>query len=495
VATLLARRVIVQVLSIVATSILMRLLSVEQFGLYAIASFVVIIGGYFADAGLGAALIQRKEEVSQDDINVVFTVQSVLLVVITIAIFLVAPWLQQQYALPAYSVWLIRVLGLTLFLSSLRLVPIVMLERRLEYQKLSIADVSGLLAFQVTAVLLALAGMGAWSFVLAALFQAAVVAIVLYILCPWRPRYTLQWRRARALLRFGGLVQARTFMVVIKDNITPALIAAVGGPVAVGYVGFAQKLSSYPLVIEEATSRVSFPTYSRIQDDLPRLQRAIEKSLKLVNLLLFPFIMLLIVLAEPLVRLVLGTQWLPALPAFYLFALANLTAGMSNVLVSSLFALGRPGVVIRLSTFWAVATWTLALPLVIFYGWIGLPIATFLLAGTVALPVWEIRKIIPVRVLDAVLKPGIVSMLAAGAAAASRLVLDGTIAGLLGSALTGSMVYIVGIVLVDGRWLATELMTALPPKMYHRLAKAPFIGAFATAASNYVPVDPGPQPR
>src|SRR5207253_5750531 len=110
--------------------------------------------------------------------------------------------------------------------------------------------------------------------VVAALAQGMVGSLVLYVLCPWRPGLTLRIGEAGALLRFGWLVQTRSLLILAKDNITPTLIAFIGGPLVVGYINFAQKLSSYPLIIEGVTSRVAFPAYSRIQQDLPRLKSA-----------------------------------------------------------------------------------------------------------------------------------------------------------------------------------------------------------------------------
>jgi PST family polysaccharide transporter len=476
IATLLGRQAAAQIINLVATTLLLRILAVEEFGIYAIALFVVTLGRYFADAGLGSALVQRKEEITQEDLNVVFTVQSALLGLATLCVWIIAPWIQQQYHLPSYAADLLRLLSLSLLIASFKSVPAIILERRLDYPRLSAADITETVVFQTVAIVLALAGLHVWSFAVAAVIQSSVSSLVLYFLCPWKPGISFRLRRASALLRFGLLVQGRTLISVVKDNITPTLIAFLGGPLAVGYVNFAMKLASYPLQIEAVTSRVAFPAYSRIQEDVSRLQSAIEKTLKLVNLVLFPLTGMLVVLAEPVTHLVFGDKWLPALPALYMFSLANLTAGTSNVLVTSLYALGRPGTILKLSLFWACGSWVLAAPLALCIGWMGLPVAVLLLSVTVLLPIHEVRKSIPVDVVTPLTKPALAALLAVAVAIAVRLTLGGTLPAVLLIVAVGGIVYTTSIILLDGRWLGTELLSSLPPSLSARLRKTPLGG-------------------
>ncbi len=230
-------------------------------------------------------------------------------------------------------------------------------------------------------------------------------------------------------------------------------------------------------MVDAAAARVTFPAYSRIQDNLPRLKSGIEKTLKLVNMTLFPLTGLLIVLAEPATRLVFGDKWLPALPALYLYSVAYLTVGTSNVLMNSLYALGRPEPVLRLSIFWAVGTWVLAVPLVLWIGWIGLPVATALLALTnIVLPLREVHKILPVAVMQSVLKPAFGALLSTGLVAMLGTMLNSTVPGLMLNAVCGMTVYIVCILVLDGRWLARELMPSLPHALSTRLLKTPLLG-------------------
>ena len=105
----------------------------EIFGIFAIVSFIINFFAFFSDVGLGAALIQKKEKLTQKDLAVTFTLQQILVITVVAIIYLWAPFFSIKYHLGQQGIWLFRVFSLSLFLTSLKTIPSILLERKLKF--------------------------------------------------------------------------------------------------------------------------------------------------------------------------------------------------------------------------------------------------------------------------------------------------------------------------------------------------------------------------
>ena len=237
VVVLTGRTFILSALSLVATGLLTVFLSPAEFGIFWIVSAVVNFLAYFSDIGLAAALIQKKETPTREDLRTTFTVQQILVVVLLVVIFLASPMLSRIYNLTAASKLLLYSLGISLFLSSLKTIPSTLLERKLEFGKLVLPQVLENLVYNVIAVVLAWKGFGITSFTIAILARGVVGLIAIYILQPWVPGFAFSRASLSGLLKFGLPYQANTFLATIKDDGMTAVLGGILGPAGVGFLG------------------------------------------------------------------------------------------------------------------------------------------------------------------------------------------------------------------------------------------------------------------
>src|SRR5205085_8698756 len=106
----------------------------------------------------------------------------------------------------------------SLFFSSLKSVPSVLLERNLKFNRLVIPEIVETLAFNILAVVLAWQGYGVWSFVIAVLVRGIIGTILIYILAPWPIGFRIKKSSIRNLFSFGLPYQLNGFIALIKDN-------------------------------------------------------------------------------------------------------------------------------------------------------------------------------------------------------------------------------------------------------------------------------------
>src|SRR5206468_12268765 len=141
---------------------LARLLTPEVFGLYAILSFVITLGVRFSELGLGAALIQRRDLDAAGGLGAAFSATLVLALLLGAAIAAAGPLVARWPGVSADVTAPLRWLALLVVLSALRMPAAVLLERRLAYLPLTIAETADTVAFHLVAVAAALAGAGLW---------------------------------------------------------------------------------------------------------------------------------------------------------------------------------------------------------------------------------------------------------------------------------------------------------------------------------------------
>jgi PST family polysaccharide transporter len=399
-----------KVVSVVVTAaggiVLARLLTPEVFGLYAILLFVITLGVRFSELGLGAALIQRRDLDLATGLSAAFTATFALALVLGVAIMAAAPLVARWPGVSSEVTAPVRWLALLVVLSSLRMPAMVLLERRLAYLPLTIAETADTVTFYVVALTAALAGAGLWSFVLGALAARAANLAVLWTATRWRP--TLRWNRRELtpVLKFGILFQGSVLIGVAGDAVVPTFVTAWSGVAAVGFLNWAATLAFLPLQVVSIAGRVLFPALSSLQAEPERFAEATERALNRVTTVLYPAAALLLAGADPIVRLIFGEAWVPAVPAVRCFCLSAIIGGTSTIFVHALYGLGRPDVVFRMNLASAAVLWVLTVSLVPWLGFVGFAVASASLAcAGLSYTALSLRRLVPLHVLSAVRVP------------------------------------------------------------------------------------------
>ena len=396
---------------------LARLLTPEVFGLYAILVFVITLGVRFSELGLGAALIQRRDLDLRTGLSAAFTATFALALVLGAVIAVAAPLVTRWPGVSGELTAPVRWLALLVVLSSLRMPAMVLLERRLAYLPLTIAETADTVTFNAVAIAAAVAGAGLWSFVLGALAARGANLAVLWIATRWRP--SLSWNRDELapVLKFGLLFQGSVLIAVAGDAVVPTFVTAWSGVAAVGYLNWAATVAFLPLQVVSIAGRVLFPALSTLQTEPARFAEATARALNRVTTILYPAAALLLAGADPVVRLVFGDAWAPAVPAVRCFCLSAMIGGTSTIFVHALYGLGRPDLVLRLNLASAALLWVLTVVLVPWLGFVGFALASAGLAcAGVTYTAVSLRRLVPLHLVSAVRVP-----LAASAASAAVL--------------------------------------------------------------------------
>ncbi len=394
VAALISRTFVVQVISLIATFALTVFLDPSVYGVFFLVSAVINFLAYFSDIGLAAALVQKKEKLEEDDLASTFTIQQILIVSILIVLFIATPYIKNSYHLSAEAVNLLWALGISFFISSLKTIPSIILERELKFDKLVIPQIAETVVFNIVAVFFAWRGLGITAFTYAVLARGVTGLILVYLIFPWRPRLKLNRSSLKSLLKFGIPFQANSLLALVKDDGMTVILGKIVGTSGLGYLGWADRWSGLPLrVFMDNVTKVAFPAFSRLQHDKARLAKAIELSLKYLTLSTFPILIAMSLLANPLVHIIPRyLKWLPAIIPLYFYSYNAAWATVSTSLTNTLNALGKIKTTFKLMVMWTSMTWILMPVLGLKYGFLGVSLAVGIIATSSLVTVLAVRR-------------------------------------------------------------------------------------------------------
>lgn len=372
---LFVRQVLVKVIFFAGNIVLARLLAPEIFGIYAIVQFVVQFFSTFGDVGIGAALIQKKGELSQEELSTTFWLQQMLVWIVVGAVVLAAPLVLKVYpTLPPVGVWLIRTMAVCFLFSSLKTIPAILMERNIDFNRIAWVDITENLVFQAVAISCAYLGYGVWSFVAAAIMRSFMGAALIYAISSWRPGFHYRFESVKGLVRFGLPYQGNQILNFTKDAVTPLFVGAYAGAAAVGYLNWARNFAFAPLMISETFGRVAFPVFSKLQDDKELLARTIERSIRMVTLVMFPITAIMIALGPEVTHLVFTDKWRPGIVAFYFYCTSPFVIGIMLPLYSAILSLGRSEILLKMASVLLMLEWGMGIPLVLTLGFTGVSI-------------------------------------------------------------------------------------------------------------------------
>lgn len=335
---------------------LRRRLDPSDFGTFAIVQFTLVLFMQFGDVGLAGALIQQHEAPTNRQLSSAWVLQMLISLVLTSILWLGAPLLVRFWpdASP-HSVWIFRALSIDLLLTSLRVVPSLLMERNLEYGKLSVLEVILNFAYYAAAIAMAMLGWGAMALVGAVLVQGFCGVVGAFMLRPWMPSFVVDPKLLRPIVHFGVRFQMKTIIGFLSGAIAPVYAGRVLGQRQLGFINWGQATAYFPLKLVEIMSRVSFPLYSRLQGDQPAFARALERAIVVSATGTLFFVGLGLGIGPGIVGVVYGAKWVPALPIFYVYAVGISVGFLHPVVAPAIDALGKPQLNVKLMLSWTAA--------------------------------------------------------------------------------------------------------------------------------------------
>lgn len=384
-----ALRIVTRLFGLVRTIILARLLAPEDFGLFGIALLTMSALETFSQTGFQAALIQKKEDIGPY-LDTAWTLQAIRGAVLASILFGIGPYVAAFFATPAAAA-LVRVLGISVLFQGFTNIGVVYFQKQLDFHKQFAYQLGGTLADLLVAITAAILLRNAWALVFGLLAGTFARMGVSYLIHPYRPRFRLEGAKARELYSFGRWILSGSVLSFLFTQGDDALVGKVLGVTALGFYQMAYRVSNLPATeITHVVSQVSFPAYSKLQDDLMKLREAFLGTIQITALISLPLAGGIFALAPDFARIFLGERWMPMVPPMQVLTLFGAARSISY---GSLYtSVGKPQVLTKIIAGKLLILSVIIYPLTTMWGILGTAVGV--LISDLVLEIYAARQAI-----------------------------------------------------------------------------------------------------
>lgn len=332
-------RIGVQGVKFVIQIILARLLSPEEYGIIALLAVFISIADILVQSGFGSALIQ-KISTDEYDYGTVFWMGLCISLIFYIILFLIAPIIAKFYG-EEILVPVLRIFALVIFIVPINSIQVAKLSREISFKSIFIGNTGANIISGVIAIIVAYLGAGVWALVIQQLLSYSLYTAFLSINVKIRLRF-FAFQRLKPLFKFGWKIALANTIATLTENLYNLII---GRTYSIEIAGYYSRGQQFPQAlcssINQTISGVMFPVMSSVQVDIKRVKNITRKTIRASTFIVFPIVIGLAVIAEPMVQLFLTDKWLPCVPFIQLECIFYATLAMMYASSQAIKATGH----------------------------------------------------------------------------------------------------------------------------------------------------------
>lgn len=333
--------------SFIATIVIARLLGPSEFGLIGMISVFIAIGTSLVDSGLSSSLI-RTQDADDTDFSTVFYLNLGMSFLVYIMLFLAAPYIAGFYNQTILTN-VIRLYCFSFLISAFSSIQLAILDKEMQFRKMMLYNIPGVLIGVSVGIALGYLGYGVWSIVWMYLTTQIIQSLVLWSFSKWKPSRTFSKEKMKYHYGFGYKLMLSGLLDTVFKNIYNILIGKFFSVRSLAFYERANTFNEYPVsILTSIIARVSYPLMAKMQMEKERLAAVYQQLLQFTFFITAPLMLGAAAIAKPLFLLVLGTQWLPAVPFFKIICLASMLYPIHAFNINVLKVSGRSDLFLKL---------------------------------------------------------------------------------------------------------------------------------------------------
>lgn len=336
-----------QGIQFIVSIILARLLLPEDYGLIAIVTILTMLANVLVQNGFNTALIQKKDA-DEVDFSSVFYLSMLFAGLLYAILYFAAPFIADFYG-SAQLIPVLRVLSLTLFFGAFNSIQNAYIARHMMFKKLFFSSLGAVIVSGVVGIIAAYSGWGVWALVAQQLTNQALILFILWFTVKWRPRLLFSIEKVKMLFAFGWKMLASTLIDTLYRDIRSLIIGKIYNPAMLGFYNRGEQFPRYIVnSINGSIQSVMFPAISSQQDDIARVKGITRRTIVTTSFIMFPVMIGLAAVAEPVIKIFLTDKWLQAVPFLQIFCVAYSLLPIHTSNQQAINALGRSDVFLKL---------------------------------------------------------------------------------------------------------------------------------------------------
>ena len=327
-------------ISFISNIVLARLLTPDDYGCIGMLMIFIALSNTFIDGGFGSALIQKKRPTSED-YSTIFYWNIFLSVVLYVVLFFCAPIIADFYDIALLSK-VLQVQGVILIINALGIIQANQLRKQLKFKVIAQVTLVASIVSVMVAIAMAYMGCGIWSLVAQQIVLSFVTTLLYWYYSEWRPIHVFSTKSFKELFGFGSYILFSNLINTFCNNLNGLLIGKFFNASSMGYFTQAKKLEDvFSTSIEAVILQVTYPVLVEVKENYDRLKAALKKFNTTLLYLVTPLMMLLNLLSTPIISLVLGKQWLPAVPYLEILAFQGIAIALQGINTNAIASIGE----------------------------------------------------------------------------------------------------------------------------------------------------------
>ena len=303
------------------------------------ASLVVSLIDTLFDLGVNAALVQ-KQGADRQDFDAAWTLRLAQSALAAVVIGVAGAPLAADYFRDPRVEMVLWVMAATVLAGGFENIGIVALQKNMEFGREFRFLFFRRLAGFVATIALALWLHSYWAMVIGALVGRLSGVGFSYLMHAFRPRLSIQ--RLRAIWSFSQWMLVRNLGTFGTLQVDKLVLGRRADAATLGTYNLADEVAALPVSeLLAPIGRVLFPAFVRIAARPEELRRAFVLALGVQTLVALPAGVGLVLVADSAVPLLLGPQWLAAIPVLQTLALVSVTTALTHSSTYLLLALGK----------------------------------------------------------------------------------------------------------------------------------------------------------
>ena len=336
-----------QLISMVVSIILARLLLPSEYGTVALVTIFITIADVFVNDGFGTALIQKKDA-DNLDFSTVFYFGIVFSFGLYFILFFIAEAVAAFYDMPILCP-VLRVLSLRVPIGAINSVQQAYVSRNMLFKRFFYSTIGGTIASAVVGIAMAYLGFGVWALVFQYLSNTIAGTIVLWCTVKWRPDKAFSFQRLKQLYHYGWKLLVQSLMVNVYSNLRSLVIGKV---YTTDDLAFYNRGSYFPNLIvvnvDSAMGAALFPAMAKEQSSADKVKNITKKATRLSSYVMSPLLIGFAACSTAFVRVVLTDKWLPMVPYLVIICINLLFRPAQSSALQAIKSMGRSDIVLKM---------------------------------------------------------------------------------------------------------------------------------------------------